>query len=138
MYSYDLTWNGRGRRWSGAHAQCGMNSASIDAILCNNTCVTWCNSDEWQNSNSQKEGACVSNRTPALHFYMQQMRRPDARMHLLMAGEGGGGSGNNSWWAEDGDELVDAPRRVERLDITYARASKQARLHSALAALPIE
>lgn len=80
----------------------------------------------------------MSNRTPAPHFYMQQMRRPDSRMHLLMAGEGGGGSGNNAWWAEDGDELVDAPRRVERLDITYARASKQARLHSALAALPIE
>lgn len=76
--------------------------------------------------------------TPATHVYMQQMRQPDFRMHLLMAGEGGGRSDNNAWWAEDGDELVDAPRRVELLDITYARASKQARLHPALAALPIE
>ena len=71
----------------------------------------------------------MSNRMQAPHFYMHQMRRPDARMHLLVAGEGGGGSGNDAWWAEDGDELVDARRRVERFDITYARASKQARLH---------
>lgn len=41
----------------------------------------------------------------------------------------GGGSGGDAWWAAaaDEDELVDAPRRVERLDVTYARASKQAR-----------
>lgn len=41
----------------------------------------------------------------------------------------GVGSGGDAWWAAaaDEEELVDAPRRVERLDVTYARASKQAR-----------
>ena len=39
----------------------------------------------------------------------------------------GGGSSSDAWWAAaaDDDELVDVPRRIERLDVTYARASKQ-------------
>ena len=48
------------------------------------------------------------------------------RYVALCTGDGGG-DGGDAWWAAaaDEDELVDAPRRVERLDVTYARASKQ-------------
>lgn len=43
-------------------------------------------------------------------------------------GDGGGGGGwDDADLDGDGQDLIDAPRRVEKLSISYARASKQAR-----------
>jgi len=61
----------------------------------------------------------------------KQAWRADSLTRAPDRGDGGAGAGaEEAWWARDDDEgaaLVDAPRRAERLDITYARASKQAR-----------
>ena len=40
------------------------------------------------------------------------------------SGGGGGGWDEGGWDGDEGD-LIDAPRRVDKLSITYARASKQ-------------
>jgi hypothetical protein len=61
----------------------------------------------------------------------KQAWRADPLTRAPDRGDGGAGAGaEEAWWARDDDEdaaLVDAPRRAERLDIMYARASKQAR-----------